>query len=541
MEACDTAFVLEEQIIRLQGRTINALRLKEQLEKLYYFKKIKSQGTSLGDLQACVALSKLRPGGFLWWAREEALCNKDGNEMLNFILDRAKLVCEWDFSELEHSLPSNVPLFPKHFYLFQREINMESRLSNRPVRHSIQGQLRSHVELTSVLGDAFQSSVRAVHPRGQWTILSHPSPTSQRDWADKWPDPAAQNMVRKLNLLRSASLPLANFTTIRPTPEGSEIRANGGWSIIGSLRGFWLSTENDVEGRKLVTRSLPSERETAHGAGYLVLVQDENWIIPLKTYLKSEIVQKWLDCHAERRGERWILNDQVIKWIPIPKSLLKVLRVPGAMEESNLNSRTAYELSPQWQNLLKDMGYKPEVIREALSQLSPESEDYFLVQATVFVESAIQIEHICHSQQSLFSLVDKEGMIRWKELLNILPKRECVALSIHPKIRLSGSLPPHLPIGRIERIKSPCNGILLSTESGLNLRIESENSTLLQMIWEQLDGLSHPTWNELLQYIKLPRKIEFAESTAEHLVESYGTQINRLKLLRELNTSCHFF
>jgi hypothetical protein len=138
MEACDAAFLLEEHTIRTQGRNTHAARLREQLEKLPYFKKLRSPGTSLGALQACVALSKLRPSGTLLWAREEALCSKEGTEVLNFLLDRAKLCCEWDFSELEHSLPSAIPLYPKHLYLFQKEPNLESRLSHRPTRHSIE-------------------------------------------------------------------------------------------------------------------------------------------------------------------------------------------------------------------------------------------------------------------------------------------------------------------------------------------------------------------------------------------------------------------
>src|SRR5690606_14325229 len=73
MEACDLAFVLEERIIRSGMRSPEGQRLREQLEALAYFKKLRSAGTTLGDLQACISLSKLRPGGLLWWAREEPL------------------------------------------------------------------------------------------------------------------------------------------------------------------------------------------------------------------------------------------------------------------------------------------------------------------------------------------------------------------------------------------------------------------------------------------------------------------------------------
>lgn len=182
MEACDAAFVFEEQTVRAQSRNIHSTRFKEQVESLPYFKRLRSAGTSLGDLQACVAISKLRPGGILIWSRQEALSAKEGAEMLNFILNRAKLTCEWDFSELQHSLPSSSPLYPKHLYLFQKESHIEARLSHRPIRHSIQGQMRSHIELELVLEDALQSICQTIQPRGQWTILSHSSPSSQKDW-----------------------------------------------------------------------------------------------------------------------------------------------------------------------------------------------------------------------------------------------------------------------------------------------------------------------------------------------------------------------
>src|SRR5204862_47781 len=129
-----------------------------------------SPGTSLGALQACVALSKLRPGGILLWTREEALCSKDGTEMLNFMLERSKLICEWDFSELEHTLPVALALYPRHLYLFQKESNLETRLSHRPIRHTIQGLIRSHVEVPLILNDAFQSQKSQMAPRGQWKI-----------------------------------------------------------------------------------------------------------------------------------------------------------------------------------------------------------------------------------------------------------------------------------------------------------------------------------------------------------------------------------
>lgn len=537
MEACDGAFVLEEQIVRTQGKSHYSHRYKEQVESLPYFKRIRSAGTSMGDLQACVAITKLRPGGILVWAREEALSSKDGNEMLNFILDRAKLLWEWDFSELEHSLPSTVALYPRHFYVFQREIHIESRLSHRPTRISIQGQMRSHIELNLVLEEAFQTVIQPVAPRGQWNILAHASPTPQRDWGEKWPDPSSLSVVRNLDELRQASLPLAHFTTVRHTPEGDPSR-NNQWNIQTSLKGFWITAEYDGEGRKLSVKPLPRPGQEAQGSGFLVIVSDETWIGPITSYLKSDLVRKWLDVHSERRGDRWILNEQVVKWLPIPRVLLRALRIPSAFEgETN----SFYLPVPsEWEKLLAELSYQPQMVKEALSQL-PFNTETQRIHGAAFIRASQTLDDLSSGQNRLFSLVTSDGRIRWRELMDVLPPSECVTVSLHPRVRLSGTLPPHLPIGKIERVKTPIPGILLSTESGFRLHIGSETSLLMNLIWEQLEGLSHPTWNELLQYLRLPRKIELAESTALEVLRSHGEQMARYKTLQEVLSICRLF
>jgi len=536
MEACDAAFVLEEHTIRAQGRNANSVRFREQLEGTPYFKKLRSPGTSLGALQACVALTKLRPGGILVWAREEALSSKDGSEILNFLLDRAKLCCEWDFSELEHSLPVALPLYPKHLYLFQKETNLEARHSHRPTRHVIQGLLRSHVELPLVLEDALTAPPTST--RGQWTVLSHFSPTSQRDWMEKWPDPTSHSLVRQLDQLRMASLPLANFTTIRPTPEGDSGR-NGTWSLQTPLRGIWLSAEHDTEGRRIVTKPLPRPGQEVQGTGFLVLVSDETWDAPLRAYLSSEWVHQWLDYHAERRGDRWILNEQVVKWIPVPKMMLKVLGVPNARDEHS-DPGFASPLPDDWERWAAEIQYRPKDVKEALEKL-PLDAQHLLIHSSLFIRTARALETIQSGQNRLFSIVSSDGRIRWRELIAVLPKAECVAITLHPKIRISGTLPAHLPIGKIDRVKSPSPGILFSTESGFSLHLASDSPLLLTMLWEQLEGLSHPTWNELIQYLRLPRKLEFAESTALDVLNAHSEQMARFTELKNLLATCHLF
>ncbi|MFZ9596357.1 MAG: hypothetical protein ACO3A2_09800, partial [Bdellovibrionia bacterium] len=445
MEAFDAAFVLEEHCIRGQARTSTGVRFRDLLDSLPYFKKIKSSGTTLGGLQACVALSKLRPGGFLLWMREENLTNKDGSDMLNFLLERAQLVCEWDFSELQHSLPSSVPLFPKHMYLFQRETNLEARLSHRPTRHSIHGHLRSHVELPLLLEDTLTCALEGKSPRGQWNVISHISPTPQRDWMEKWPEPTAQSTILQLDLLRSLALPLANFATVRNTPEG-EGPNKGTWSVPANTIGFWVSAEYR-EGRRLVARPLPQAPQEAQGSGFLILVPEESWVAPLRIYLMGELIQKWLDHQVERRGDRWVLNEQIIKWLPVPKTFLISLGVPTAtpVEPSVL------KLPEEAKKLLEEIAYEPrralEKLPELQASLEQEGQKSWL-DAQVFIATARAMDYLQMGQNRLLSLVSPEGKIKWRELMQILPQSERISVSLHPRIRLTGSLPPHLPIDR---------------------------------------------------------------------------------------------
>ena len=527
MEACDLAFVLEEKTVRSQGRGAEASRFRELAESLPYFKKLRAAGTSLGDLQACVALSKLRPSGLMWWAREEPLSQTDGAEALGYLLDRAKLVCEWDFSSLEHTLPVRIPLFPKHLYLFVRETNLQEKLSHRPHRVTLQGQIRSHVEVPLILSDALQALVKQVQPHGHWQIVTHQSPTTQKEWTDRWPDPTTQEAVQALESLRTASAPLGSLMTVRATPEGDASKDHS-WSVHPTLRGFWLKPENDEQGRRLVSLPLPYPGAEAKGTGFLVLVPDEASVAPLKAYLESKIVCMWLEHNIERRGNRWVLKEQDIKWIPVPNLLI-----------SSLGTETSFALPlpGDWEKLASEVSYQPRLVYESLSRLAQTEEDK-RIRAALFVRAARALDQLRSGQRRLFSMISADGTVRWRDLMDILPKAEMTPVSLHPKIRISGSMPLHLSISRMERVKTPMPGILLATESGFNLHIGSETSIVLDMIWEQLQGLTHPTWSELVQYLRLPRRVEVAEATASDIIRSHGEQSIREKELAELLEAC---
>jgi hypothetical protein len=84
-------------------------------------------------------------------------------------------------------------------------------------------------------------------------------------------------------------------------------------------------------------------------------------------------------------------------------------------------------------------------------------------------------------------------------------------------------------------------GILLATETGFHLHVGCENARLLDMLWDQLEGLTHPTWNELTQFLRLPRSLEAVEKAAEDIVRSHGEQRARAQELAELLKTCAVF
>lgn len=533
MEACDAAFVLEERIVRLQGRSPQAQHFREQIECLPYFKKLKAPGTSLGVLQACIALSKLRPGGLLWWSREEALLEQDGREALNFLLERGKLICEWDFSQLEHSLPSNLTAFPKHLYLFAREPQVEARLTHRPLRISLRGQIRSHVEVPLVLEDALRAHLNSEkvrdlrEARSPWSIHVQISPTAQRDWAERWPDPASHSAIRQLERLREMSIPLASATTIRHTPDPDPNKDHR-WGVHPGLKGFWIHAEHNAEaGRQMIAAPLPLLGSSEiKGAGFLVLVPDEKWVTPLSRYLESEPVRLWMDHHAERKGDRWVLNEQVVRCIPVPESLLRTLGHAG------LSAHVNHETDP----LVLQIISSPKNFKDSLKR-QPE-ELHQAIESAVFVRASLELQNLNQKQQRFNTLIAPNAKIRWGELLKLVPAAECIALSMHPLVQISGNLPLHMAISRIERVKTPLPGIFFATEAGFHLCLASDSQRIIEMIWDQVDGLTAPTWSELVSYVRLPRRLDLAEATANDVLRIHGENARRIDELGQLVSAC---
>jgi hypothetical protein len=555
MEACDAAFVLEERVLRGQGRALESQRFRELADAIPYFKKLRGPATSLGGLQACVALSKLRPGGLLWWAREEALNGDDGGELLGFLLERARLVCEWDFSELEHQLPGRLPLHPRHLYLLAREPDVELRLSHRPVRVTVRGQIRSHVELPLVLEDALDApsaapGAPAREPRGHWEAAAHPSPVAQREWSDRWPDPSSHGRLRELEALRARSLPLAQAATIHATPDGDPARDRA-WSVHSTLKGFWIRGDSDGTERRLIAEPLPRPGREARGTGFMILVPDESWTAPLRAYLSSEPVRAWLEHHAERRAGRWVLGEQLVRFIPVPRALWIALgwnESDSPSGEHRSQAPFALPLPGEWEKLAAEAQLRPEAAREALvrlreSRLAADStgetravdpDELERIRATLFARAAGALDRLADDADPLDALVDREGRVRWAQLLRVLPREKLVEVGFSPLAQLSGKLPLHVAITRFERVRAPSPGVLLTTEQGLSLRIASDRALVLDLLTAQLEGVSHPTWSELAKFLKVPRDIDSFESIAREVQLSHRERTGRRGELERL-------
>lgn len=521
MEDCDIAFVLEEKSINSTGKSPDSVFFKMQLNDLPYFKHLHSESTTLGDLQACVSLSKLRPGGLLWWAREERLTSNDGIHSLRFLLEHGKLLCHWDLSCMGHSLPSSNPLFPKHLYLFKRSLNLEKRLNNRPRLLTIQGQLRSHVEVPLLLEDAIDSYASACPSRGKWTVHNHTSTSTQQEWTEKWPDPTAQATLEKFEKMRSSSKPLGEITNIIEFD-------NGDCRSRKNSKEIFIRVQHQKDNSRLFAWSGTTIQDESKHSGkffdFLIVVPEEQWTAPLSAYLNSGLINEWLSFHVDKKRGLWNLKKQNLKYLPVPVALLEAI-----------NSQTEPD---ELAHMFNDIDCHPKRVVQILENLPLDTPEAQKTRAGAFSKASYIFEKLLKTQNQLFSVVDAEGRIKWGVMLKILPAKELIPFPLHPSIQITGSLPLHLPIHQIRKVQVPKPGILLVAESGFNTHISSDSPELLEILFEQIECLSHPTWEELVQFIQLPRDLNLARVTASDILHSHGEQTQLRQELVELLEAC---
>jgi hypothetical protein len=527
MDACDLAIILEERPVRLSGRGVENQRIRAMVDQLPYFKKLKEPGATLGDLQAAVALAKLRPGAMLVWFREEPLGQQDGTEVLRWILDRGKLLAEIDLSQIRSRVLSQTPLFPRYGYVLKRDLDHQSRPLHVPHRVIALGEITSHVEVEQLLRDTFTAVTLPEHARtrAHWKIVVQKGATPQKEWIEHWPTQTDHEALVEIDRLKASGAPLATICTVRPAagailPKGARTRG-----------AIWIRAEKDSDGRRYLHVEVlggtePRGPEVPQGTGGLVVIgPTDEWTAPLAEYLRSSAVCKWIDHHADRKGDRWVLSEQVVKFIPIPRNLADAI--------SNPLNWSGERLPLEWRAALEKIDFAPRELAHLVDLLEKSSAPTAAaaLRMTAFIHASQARARVAAARARMKHLVNDSSDIKWCELLRILPTAELLPATLHPQVQLLGQIPQQVPIVRIARVKTPRSGLLLVTESGFQTQINSENPRIMDLLEAQLKQLEHPTWAEVTQFLKLPRRIEMAETAAHEILLSHGEQLVRLKEL----------
>jgi hypothetical protein len=530
MEACDVAWVSEEQILRGNSRSLASALFREAVEQNPALKRLRTGGTSLGHLQACVAIAKLRPGGKMWWLRDEPLHASDGSEALQYLLDRGQLLAEWDLTGVQIQLQTagSSRVLPKSLSLWSREPEIQKRRDHHPLRVRVRGQLRSHVELEPLLEDllkCLEQTESLTLRRPHWQVFVQQSPQCQGLWADRWPEPVNEESLEKLERIRQLSTPLATLGTIRPWEASAGLKAQllaGGAQSLN--RGFLIRQEtigsggSGSSGEKMIRRlsceplhwnSLPEA-----GSGFIVILGDEAMSAPVRAFLQSELASFWLDHKLEIRNHRWVLKEQDLKLIPIPKKL-------SLERDQRIETAFASPLPGKWEQLAASMASQPQLMLQALGE-SPKE-----IQAEIYSRAARVFDDISSSQKRLSDTVTSSGEIIWKSLIQKCESSEVTPITLHPEIRIqspSGAIPLQTPFIRCARSSRGQWSLTLSTESGAMVQLLFSGRTLFEMIADQIESMDHPTWSEIVDFVRAPRKLEVLEHRASSLLRIFGEQ-----------------
>ncbi len=530
MDGFDLGFVLEEHRVRHQGKSALSNEFRAEIAALDTNEDLDSKSTTLGTLQALVTVRKLRPESLLFWFREEPLSQADGHDQLRMIFEKAELVAHFDFSEVRHSIPSySVPL-AQHVYVIRKTLDAHRISRHHPERIRIRGHLRGHMEVSNLLSDAFQTLQGRSLNRGPWQIDRRTSPKAQSEWLDRWPDSAAERTYLKLEQLRERSGPLGQYASVRPLPHTADAMTTS----LGELSrhftsAFLIRVDRSGEIPRIETAPVSSGALQGKPWEFLIVPQKPHWAMVLASYLETPVVQDWLDAFAERGRGGWLLKESGLKLVPIPNALTAALDGPDL-------SRT----DPGAARLMKAVEENPSSVRSTFENV-PLDHQTSPLRAAVFVKAAQVLEKSQTGSEALFKMIDSSGTVRWGSLLSVFPMTECVRFSVHPAVRLSGSLPNHLMISRMEIAGPQSPAIVCGTESGHAIRIESQHPLVLEMLWDQMKDLTHPTWTELTQAIHLPRDIDSAHQMMSDVLKTHEAKLGRVTELKHLLRVCATF
>jgi len=566
LESCEIAWVQEDATLRVNSPNAASqlqLVLKENLDQSPYLQTLltaknstTTPQTSLGTLQACVALTKLRPGSYLLWIREEPLGLIEGQRALSFMFERSVLVAEWNLSEITHQLPSSDQPFSKYLYLFKRESDLQTRVQHRPVRVSAQGQLRSYIELPQFMHEilnapfslgeegAFESygEKSGLQAPAPWSIFAQRSTLPQMEWIEHWPASCDQGTLQTLQRLDKNSVHLANVCTVRA------IHNTLSPTLAKAVFGFIVTRSNDQDGA-IKCYSLPSS-STAPGAmspnavtaipalpefksAFIIGVPSESWVAPLQTYLESPWIQQWLEETAEKKNNRWTLSEQLLKWIPVPRALAEFLdQTPDPFSP---------HLDEEVERLVRLSQTRISQACESFSETKWTSEQ----QIRIFTRVARILQNHRQEVQQLSTVIRNHGTPCWSQVLKLLPKAELVPVPLHPQVMITGKIPLHTPIFKMDRQKAPLPGVTLYTETGFTQQVlvnaGANQSLIAEILADQIKELGHPTWSEIVQFVRIPKRAELAKESAQDLLLSHHETQAKVKSFQALLYKCQLF
>lgn len=481
LESCEGAILWEEAFEKSQ-------RQKGLLAPFESLLKTSSIRCSIGVLQALLSLSKLRPKAYLVWFRSQSLTPSEGQEALAQLIHKGNLILELEIKVNDSEESAHSPLGERSLfaYIFQREFESEIRLSHRPQRGILHIKSRQAGEkaLSSILSEipqnpsaanlkehlqkAFSEQKDSLDESTSATLQLWTSPTAQHEWITRWPEHENQTVLRKLDQLQLDAMSLNRVVNVTAHQRGTTRIPSG--VFVAHIR-----AESNPR-RVCILRPFENPMDAQNGV--LLLHRDPGVLNTICDYLESGLITKWLDQFAERKQDRWVLNDLTAKLIPIPTGLCNALQFSGGIAEGKDRS--------QWSPFLKTSALKLDRMKE---------------------------------RHSLGKIIAADQTVHWKEILEMLSPREKIPFTQHPEIEIQGAgIPAQTPIIKMDRTRGTIAGVQFFTEAGHMLRLTSKNGALIKMLHQLLQPYVCPTWTELVQKVCLPRSLTEAEQLARDLM-----------------------
>jgi len=98
-------------------------------------------------------------------------------------------------------------------------------------------------------------------------------------------------------------------------------------------------------------------------------------------------------------------------------------------------------------------------------------------------------------------------------------------------VQIRGQMPLQTPINHLSIQKAP-QSILMATEAGHHMTVEITNRLLLDVLWDQIQSMDKPTWSEIVEFVRAPRRFETLETRAAELLRIQGEQQSMLQHLQ---------